>query len=228
MLHSIDSLGNISWHCHTPNCLFHSCSDWDEGISCLHHEHNSGESKDIHSAHISNQGVSWVGPEEIELPVCTQCGEKMTLKVHNNVAEPIITKDEQTGEILQVRMPEGFEHHGNLWFKDADIVKQAMPHPTLAHLTTDQIRAQQESLRAVAPNAPVDWMMQEMLIEKIHRVIPHPAVARHQELAKQLNAAGKVWIEPTPQSEESVEDKITRILQEHGVITTPNIPAVKP
>lgn len=226
MLHTIDDQGNTSWHCRTPTCSYHNCDAWDRGISCA--SHAQPVSGQTHTAHVSDAAIQWTAPDLIELPVCAECGEKTTLLVHGDIAEPIIAKDEITKKILQVTMPPNFEHHGNLWFKDADIIKQHVPHPTWAHLPIEQIKQVQEHIRSLAPTSPVDWMIQELTIEDIHSVTKHPAVDRHNALAEQLKAAGKVYEEPVVVPAPTIEETVARLLQKHGLITSPRLPAVNP
>jgi hypothetical protein len=200
MLHDIDTQGNIRWYCRTLECSYHSCMSWDRGIQCSLHPNRDHFVENVHTAHISDPAIRWTAKDLIELPMCTECGEKTTLAVHGDIAEPVIAKDELTGKILQVTMPQGFEHHGNLWFKDADIVKQHVPHPAWAHLPIEQIKQAQEMIRSLAPNSPVDWMIQELTVEDIHSVTKHPAVDRHNAMAAQLSASGKVYVAPSQQA----------------------------
>jgi hypothetical protein len=228
MLHTIDDQGNISWHCISmPQCSYHNCTAWDRGVDCSHHT-TAGVSGQTHTAHISDPDIVWMSDHEIALPQCPECGEVLMITVHGDIAEPVIAKDETTGKILQVAMPVGFEHHGNLWFKDADIVKKYIPHPSWAHLSIEQIRQAQEHIHSLAPNSPVDWMIQELTVEDIHSVVKHPAVDRHNALAEQLKAAGKVYAPPTTVTTPTIEETVAKILQEHGVITSPRIPAANP
>jgi hypothetical protein len=88
MLHTIDDNGNIAWHCHTPTCSYHNCQGWDREIQCVHHgetqrAQNAGKT---HTAHLSDPAIKWVSENEVELPICPECGNKMTLLVHRDVA----------------------------------------------------------------------------------------------------------------------------------------------
>lgn len=229
MLHSIDTTGMISWHCHNPACTYHNCQAWDRGVTCAHHpnRHNEEAGQTI-TAHISDAGVEWVGPQDIALPPCPGCGARMTLHVHDEeeLTAPLITTDEQTGKIIQVAPHPHPKFSGNLWFVDADMIKKRVPHPTLAHLSPDQIAQMQLDIKSKAPEAPTDWMMTEAVHQEIHAVFQHPAVSRHRSLAEQLQAAGKVYTPPAPVVQESQEAMLIRLLQEHGVITSPRLPAV--
>lgn len=235
MLHTIDDQGNISWHCISmPQCPYHNCSAWDRGVNCSHHT-TAGVSGQTHTAHISDPDIVWMSDHEIALPRCSECSEILILTVHGKIAEPIITKDGITGKILQVAMAPGDEGYGELWFKDADIVKQHVPHPAWAHLPIEQIKQAQEMIHNLAPASPVDWMIQELTVEDIHGVTKHPAVDRHNTLAEQLNAAGKIYDPPqetrAPEpvyTLSQVKDLVTNLLQEHGIITSPRIPVINP
>ena len=57
----------------------------------------------------------------------------------------------------------------------------------------------QEQMKAKAPDAPTEWMLTHTIRQDIHKVYPHPAVARHRELARQLQAIGKVYQDDTNQ-----------------------------
>lgn len=234
MLHAIDAQGNIQWHCISmPQCSYHNCEVWDKEIrACSHHA--TRVSGQTHTAHISDPGVIWLSNTTIRTPICDECGAFTMLEIHENVIEPIIKRDEITGKILQVVMPPGYEHYHTLWIADANTIRKTVPHPTMAHLTAEQIKQQQELLRSVAPDAPVDWMQQEMIIEDIHNVYPHPAVERHRSLAGQLRASGKVYVPPKEETPEpmytssQVKEIVTNLLQQHGLITAPRLPIVNP
>lgn len=239
MLHTIDAQGNIQWHCHSmPECSFHNCQAWDREDTCNFHlnQHNEPAGQ-THTINFNDSAVKWTSPQVIELPMCSECGEIMGLQVHSDeeLIEPIITKDEMTGKILQVSPHPHPKFSGNLWYKDADIVKKVVPHPTIAYLKPDEIEHLVAHLRSALPGVSTEWMQQEILVEDIHSVYPHPAVARHRSLAEQLNAAGKVYEPPKEVAPEppvftlsQVRNLITAALQEHGLITLPRLPAVNP
>jgi hypothetical protein len=176
--------------------------------------------------------VEWVSEKEIALPRCEECGTRITLLVHGEIVEPIITKDEQTGKILQVAMPRGAEHHGNLWIVDKDLVKQKMPHPSFAHLSPEQLLQLQQiqaAIKSMAPDAPIDWMVPDAIREDIKNVYPHPAVARHQSLAQQMIAAGKTYQPPVFEQRqqqvftlEDVQGIVTDLLKNLGIGPQPN------
>lgn len=194
MLHNIEKDGTISWHCITSTCSYHNCAQWDREIACS--IHLPGITGKTHTTHISDNEVQWVNLVEILLPVCLECGSRWTLRVHDDeeLTPPIITRDEITGKILQVAPSTHPKYSHNLWIKDADIIRKHIPHPTLLHLTPEQIHQIQADIRNKAPDAPIDWMMTEVTTEDIHDVYQHPAVARHRELAWQLMKSGKTPI----------------------------------
>lgn len=230
MLHAIDTTGMIAWHCHNPACTYHNCQGWDRGVHCAHHgeAQRTQENGQTITAHISDPEVQWTSPQDIALPPCPGCGSRMTLHVHDDeeLTAPIITTDEQTGKILQVAPHPHPKFSGNLWFVDADMIKKQQPHPTLAHLSPDQIAQMQTDIKSKAPDAPTDWMLTETVQQEIHAVYQHPAVARHQQLATLLTEAGKVYTPPEPATQDFVEETVMRLLQEHGVITSPRVPAL--
>lgn len=232
MLHDIDpNTGIISWHCHTPTCKYHNCQGWDRGITCQHHEDQQNQpAGETLTAHISDPGVQWVSPNDIALPPCPACGSRMTVHIHDDedLMPPIVKRDEQTGEILQVTGPDHPNYHQSLWRVDADVIRKQVPHPSLAHLSMGQIQEMQAGIKNKAPETPVDWMLSEVTTLRINGVTQHPAVARHRELARQLQAVGKVYTPPVagaPVPQESIEDVVTRLLQAHGLITT-RLPAI--
>lgn len=196
MLHDIDDNGTIKWHCPNPECAYHNCGNWDQGVTCEVHKQTQRQQADglTLSAHISDPHLIWIDPRHICLPVCARCTRRVGINIYSEdeIAQPIIKKDELTGKILQATMPPGYEHHGNLWIKNADIIRKQQPHPTLAHLSPAQIQQMQADIRNKAPEAPIDWMLTETIEEDIHAVFPHPALARHRVLKRQLIAIGKM------------------------------------
>lgn len=207
MLQSVDEQGTITWECHWRT---------HDGAPACGQEN---------TYHLSHEGVQWLNEREIAIPACVKCGAKMTIRIptEEEMTPPIITRDE-TGQIMQVEPAPGYEHFFKHWQKDADIVHDALPHPTLQHLSLDEIRAMQEHIKAKAPNAPVDWMVSTTPREVIHAVSPRAFVAHHQELARQMQAAGKVWSEPEVVQREPmvplsrVRSLVEEMLRERGII----------
>lgn len=201
MLHRITEAGQLTWHCSTPTCPYHNCAAWDEGIRCRHHAATQRQQPQGQSltAHLGDEGVQWVSACEIELPPCPACAAKKittktTLRVHDDeeLTPPIITRDELSGQIVQVAPHPHPKFSGNLWFVRSDTVRTREPHPMLAHLSSEQIAEMQADIKNKAPDAPVEWMQTESTREMIHEVYQHPAVARHLQLAEQMKAAGKL------------------------------------
>lgn len=191
MLHDIDDQGNISYHCANPECRLHNCQGWDNGVFCEAHgeAQRAQPAGETQQRHISDPGVRWSGKNEIELPTC-ECGWQVTsLRVHTDeeCTPPTIKRDEQTGKILQIIHPAGRAP----WLRDSEVHHLAVPHPTLAHLPSEKIQELQRHIRSLAPTAPTDWMLSIHIYEDIKDVLPHPAIARHRELARQMEAIGK-------------------------------------
>jgi hypothetical protein len=231
MLHALDDQGNLAWYCRNPDCRYHSCQAWDDGIKCLAHpDRQNGTIEEAHTAHISDPDIRWVGPQEIALPVCPDCGDSTTLHIHSDeeLTPPIITRDEITGKILQVAPHPHPKYSPNLWQTHIDITRKRVPHETLAHLSPDQIAELQAYNRNLAPNIPVDWMMTEAIYADIQSVTQHPAVTRHRALAEQMTSTGKMYEPPTEVITPTIEETITKLLQEHGLLTSPRVPIVKP
>jgi hypothetical protein len=161
----------------------------------------------------------------------------MSLHVYDDeeLTPPVITYDEITHKILQVAPNPHPKYSKNVWKTTVEVTKKLNPHPTFAHLNVDQILQVQADIKNKAPDAPLDWMLTESIQAEIKSVEQHPAVARHADFAQQLIASGNVWQVPSePEepmqvyTEAQVKDLVTRILQEHGVITSPRLPAVNP
>jgi hypothetical protein len=243
MLYAIDAQGNIAWHCHNPTCRYHNCQGWHPGTNCDHHgESQRGQpAGETITAHISDPGVQHTSENEIILPPCPGCLERgvisrTTVLVHSDaqLTPPVITKDEQTGEILQVAPADHPDFSWSLWRIDADVIKKQVKHPSVDHLTVSQIQELQADIKNKAPNLPTEGLLTEVTTLKINGVVQHPAVPLHRVLADQLKAAGKVY-QPTPDpipeqvyTRAQMEELITTILQQHGLITSPRLPAAPP
>jgi hypothetical protein len=144
-------------------------------------------------AHISHPQVVRNADRTIDLPPCETCvarGTPTTLSIRaatdEELTPPTITRDELTGQILQVAPTPGYEAFDNHWGKVVEITHTPIPHPTLAHLSPQEIQAMQEQIKAKAPDAPIDWMLTTQVREKIHAVFLCPWVERHREVWRRI------------------------------------------
>lgn len=188
MIHAIKQ-GKIQWHCAHPACSYHNCAAWDRVAACAQHPQTQWQQPPGNTHETPVSELTWADAQHIVLPRCQECGTVMTVRVfrEEECLAPTITRDEHTGKIVQVKA-DGVAP----WIVDTQTHHLFVPHPTLAHLSHEQIRAMMASIQAQAPHAPIDWMLSTSIYEEIKDVFPHPAIALHQEAARLLVAAGKI------------------------------------
>lgn len=196
--------GTLTYNCqavhpHASLCEYHNCSTWEDATCphplCAVTANGPHVGKDI-VVHISHPDVVHVSShphygECIALPPCPGCGSVMAIRVypeHEQVEPQIIPDASGLGHTLQFHP----RANDNLWRVHGETSHQYVPHPTLAHLSIEQIQAHQDALTSVAPDAPVDWMLSKVQINRIHRVELRPHVAHHQRLLEKMREAGKV------------------------------------
>lgn len=190
MLDNVDKKGNVTWICAGL------------GNTC----------KETITYHLNHDDMQFVRENEIVMPACQKCGTRMTIYVHGDheLLEPIITKDAITGKILQAADNPHPDYRDNIWIKHTSIVHTPMPHPTLAHLSVEQIKELQALNRSKAPDMPLDWMLTESIHEEIHSVTMRPFVEHHRSLAEQMKTAGKGYV---PQPESIHQPSATELLE---------------
>ena len=180
MLHNIDEQGNLEYHCHRPDCEYHHCAGLAGQIECAHHgtQHKSATPL---QTHISHEQVEWVDATTVQLPPCPACGSRMALRVgftDAEIAPPIIERD-PSGKITKV------VHVG------AVNLTRIYDHAE-KRVIMDEARRQVLRQHGI-PEALIEALIPPVVYFErvIDRVEPHPAIARHQELERQLTAIGK-------------------------------------
>lgn len=173
MLKTLTDDGHLEWDCHN------GCQALSAHISHEQVEHGVAYDEvetvqedsfvdaqgSTHTLTLSRKtGKRIVDPHTIALPPCPQCGSRMFLKTQwseQDLRPPVIHRG-----ILQTVPPrEG-------------IVKVEIPGAFNLTRIVDHLE------RYIVDG-------QEVSVRVIDAVEPHPAIARHQELARQLHAIGK-------------------------------------
>lgn len=177
MLHSIDEGGNIQWDCHNPYCPHHHCAGRDEHTECP--AHNEKVVGIPHQAHISHEGVQYTSDRLVQLPPCRSCGSQMTVAVQfseKELAPPTIERDE-FGHIVSVTI------NGAPNFV---VIKDHVERQLI------EVRPEQNSLpngtRLIVQDGKHYREIANYIIDDAYVA---PWLARHQELHRQLQAAGK-------------------------------------
>lgn len=132
-------------------------------------------------AHISHEQVQWTDATTVALPPCPDCGSQMFLNVafaEQDLMPPVISRD-ASGKIIDVR------HIG------ATNLTKIWEHIEKRMIVDEERRAvlKQHGF----PDALIEALLPPMVVYErvIDRVEPHPAIARHQELVRQLQGIGK-------------------------------------
>ena len=172
-LHHITSDGDVVWHCAGRDCEHHNCADpLDEHgtpVGCVHHrEVDQRPAGTPLTAHVSHEDIAWVPSTIPDHPESTmialpQCGCGMQMFVK------AVFSDEELA-MPNITIPEYEEYQESVLDKDNERLRLALAKHGIE---IDQV----------------------VHIVKQRRVIgehQHPMIARHQELARQLIAAGKV------------------------------------
>jgi hypothetical protein len=177
--------GDAVWHCAGRDCEHHNCADPLDNhgtpIGCEHHKHLPVEQRPAGTpltAHMSHEDVQW-----------TRGGIMIALPECGCCGTQLFAKCVFTDEELaapNLTIPEYEEYQESVVDKDEERLRLAL----LKHgIEIDQV----------------------VHIVKQRRVVgshPHPMVARHQELARQLIAAGKVPMkaEDSKESQGKIEE----------------------
>ncbi len=161
---SIDTQGNFTWHCNNPGCSHHNCAAWGHRICNAHHLKGQRVSGQTHRHHVSHQEVQWRdNGREIDLPEC-HCGERHNVVVSWSDAE--LAPPIITRGVHPVTGKEGII--------GVEIVGAPNFTRVRSHLEKHEVDGETQ------------------IVEIIDGVDPHPAIANHQEFARQVTASGKV------------------------------------